>query len=245
MHIGVPILAQGDNFAVRCALDRLHHTLFQHRLAVFIGQCGFHRHLGKTKKVVFKHLGFHRQVVIGINRIGKALVGFQDELDAGFVQIHALGTDVFAAFHKAFAGVDQLYTPAALHRLALGQHPDIGGNAGVVKQVGGQLYNGFHKVLMDKIAANLGRTAARITGKQRGAVLDNCHSAGAGFQLFHAVEHKQHLTVRHGGQTGTETPVIAALGFGLHLRFLAFPVDAEGRVGNDIVKLIVAEGILA
>lgn len=42
---------------------------------------------------------------------------------------------------------------------------------------------------MDKVAANLGGTAAGIAGEQRGAVLDDRHTPGAFLQLLYAVEH--------------------------------------------------------
>ena len=132
-----------------------------------------------------------------------------------------------------------------MHGLALGQHPDVSGNAGIVEQVGGQLHNGFHKIPVDEVAADFRRTTAGIAGKQRGAVLDNGHAAGAVLQLFHAVEHKQHLSIRNGGQAGAEPTIIAEFRFGFHLRFLAFPVNTEGRVGDDIIELVAAERIIA
>ena len=98
---------------------------------------------------------------------------------------------------------------------------------------------------MDKVAANLGGTAAGIACKEGRTVLNDCHTPGAFLQLLYAVEHKQHLSVRDRRQTGTETAIITTLCLGFHLRFLSLPVNAEGRVGDYIVKFIAAERIIA
>ena len=98
---------------------------------------------------------------------------------------------------------------------------------------------------MDKIAANLGGTAAGIAREQRRTVLNDRHTPGAFLQLLYAVEHKQHLSVRNRRQAGTETAIITTLCFGFHLRFFTLPVNAEGRIRDHIVKFIAAERIIA
>ena len=46
------------------------------------------------------------------------------------------------------------------------------------------------------------------------------------------------------GETWTETAVKATLGFRLDLNLFTLPVDAERRIGNNVVKFITAESII-
>lgn len=162
-HVSVNVIGQGDDLAVGGTLDRQLFALLQQELAVGIGLCRLHRHLGKAEEIVLKNLGLHNKVVGGVDLIlVKALVGFEDQVDAGVIQIYTLGTNVLAAFDEALAGINELHPSAAAHGLALGQNPDVSGDASIVEQVSGQLHNGFHQIFVDKIAANLGGTAAGI-----------------------------------------------------------------------------------
>ena len=62
------------------------------------------------------------------------------------------------------AGVDQQHLALTLGRFVVRQHPDIGGDAGVVEHVGGQAW-GIEQVVFEDIAADLALAAARSTGK--------------------------------------------------------------------------------
>ena len=131
-----------------------------------------------------------------------------------------------------------------MHGLAFGQHPNICRDTRVVKQVGGQLNNGFYQIAFNDMAADFRCTGARITCEQGRSVLNDCHSAGAEFHLFHAVQHKQHLTIGDSRQTGTETTIKSLFSFCFNLGLFALPVDTEGRIGNDVVELIAGKGIV-
>ena len=60
-------------------------------------------------------------------------------------------------------GVDELdfaLPPGAC--FLIGQDPDIGGNAGVVKDVIGQSDDGFQQIIFQNVAADLGGAAAGV-----------------------------------------------------------------------------------
>jgi len=79
----------------------------------------------------------------------------------------ALGADGFAALFIAVGRVNELHLAAAVGGLVLAQHPDIGGNAGVHKLVGGKLDNGVQPIVFQDILADVAGAAPGITGKQR------------------------------------------------------------------------------
>ena len=143
--------------------------------------------------------------------------------------------------------VNELHLAAAVGGLVLAQHPDIGGNAGVHKLVGGKLNNGVQPIVFQDILTDIAGAASGITGKQRRAVLDDRHFA-ARRQLGQTVEHKKLLSVADFRQTGRKAPQLALGSFVLHCLLFPFPVDAEGRIGNAVPegearKLIVGERI--
>ncbi|MNL69600.1 hypothetical protein D3C87_1944800 [compost metagenome] len=55
----------------------------------------------------------------------------------------------------------------------VGQYADIGGDASVVKHVGGQGDNGLDQIILQQIAADLRLATARVAGKKRRAVNDD------------------------------------------------------------------------
>ena len=55
-------------------------------------------------------------------------------------------------------------------------------------------------------------------------------------QLGKTVQHKKLLTIADLGQTGGKTPHLAPGGFGFHRLLLPLPVNAEGRVGDDVLE---------
>ena len=115
----------------------------------------FNSHLGKAEELLVKYLGFHNQPVFPIGFIFKSGVGFQNQGNAAIIQIDPLGADVLAPLDKTLAGINELHLAAAVHRLAFGNDPDVGGDACVVEQIGGKLDDGIHQVSRDDILANL------------------------------------------------------------------------------------------
>lgn len=98
------------------------------------------------------------------------------------------------------------------------QQPDIGGDAGVIKQVVRQLDNRLEHVVFDKVATDIALATARIAGKQAGAVMHRGDSAAQrayrwGFHLVDHLHQEQQLTIAgaRGGITvfgSDHTPVI-------------------------------------
>ena len=78
-----------------------------------------------------------------------------------------------AAFFVEAGGVDELHLAAPGRGFAFAEQPDVGGDAGVVKDVVGQGYDGIEVVVFQDVAADLGGAAARVAGEEGGAVLDD------------------------------------------------------------------------
>ena len=140
-------------------------------------------------------------------------------------------------------GVDELHLPRAVGGLVLVQHPDISADAGVHKHIGAHLHDGVQPVVFQNVAADLAGAAARVAGEQGRAVLNDRHFAAVG-QLCEPVEHKELLPVGYFGQAGRKAAQLALLVLGLHGLLLPLPVDAEGRVGDDVLEGVAGELIL-
>ena len=132
-------------------------------------------------------------------------------------------------------------------RLILAEHPDVGGDAGVHEHIGGKLDDAVQPVVFQNILPDVAGPAAGIAAEQGRAVLDDRHFAFV-CQLGKTVQHKKLLTIADLGQTGRKTPHLAPRGFGFHCLLLPLPVDAEGRVGDDVLEgepgeLILRQGV--
>ena len=79
--------------------------------------------------------------------------------------------------------------PFPPRRFAVGEHPDVGGNAGVVKELFRQRDQRFEPVVLQNPAADLALAAAGIARKQRRAVHDNRDSRTAFIDRLHVREH--------------------------------------------------------
>ena len=82
-------------------------------------------------------------------------VGFDDQVSACLGNIHSLVTNGLAAGLIALAGINELHFPDVLRGLVLGDDPDVGGDAGIVETVVGELHNGIQPVVLDQVAADL------------------------------------------------------------------------------------------
>lgn len=175
-----------------------------------------------------------------------------DLVDVFIAEFFALAAQAFAHLLPHAAGVDQLDLVFAVLGLLVGDDPDISADAGIVEHVGRQADDGFQQIILEDIAADFAFPAARIAGKQGRTVKDDAEPAAAlfsGTHLGNQVHQEEQRAVADAGQTGAETPVEAVL-----LMFLfdfllnLFPFDAEGGIGEHVVKvlageLIVGEGV--
>ena len=133
------------------------------------------------------------------------------------------------------AGVNKLHLARTVGGLILAEHPDVGGDAGVHEHIGGKLDDAVQPVVFQNILPDVAGPAAGIAAEQGRAVLDNGHLAFV-CQLGKAVQHKKLLPIADLGQTGRKTPHLAAGSLGFHRLLLPLPVNAEGRVGDDVLE---------
>ena len=69
-------------------------------------------------------------------------------------------------------GVDELDLALAAVGLAVGEHPDVGGDASVVERVQRQRDDGFEPIILDDPPADIGFALAGVAREQRRAVVD-------------------------------------------------------------------------
>ena len=142
--ISVNVLHQRHIFGipqggVRHRLAPLHHDL-----AVFVPLRTLHYNFVVAELLTAENLALtvHAGLVPIHGIVPVFAVGLHDQFPAMVADVVALGTDGFAALFIAVGRVNELHLAAAVGGLVLAQHPDIGGNAGVHKLVGGKLDNG-------------------------------------------------------------------------------------------------------
>ena len=98
--------------------------------------------------------------------------------------------------------------------LAVGEDPDVGGDAGVVEHVGGQADDGLHQIVLQHVAADFALAAARAAGEQRRAVEHDAEAAAAVLGRAHLgeqVQQEQQRAVGDARQAGAEAAVEALL----------------------------------
>ena len=151
-------------------------------------------------------------------------------------------------FCQKLRGVDELHDALAVVGLAVGEHPDVGGDAGVVEHVGGQRDDGLDQVVLQHVAADLGLAGAGAAGEQRRAVEHDADAAAAVLGRAHLaeqVQQEQQRAVRHARQAGAEAAAVALL-----LVLVAdglldlLPLHAEGRVGQHVVEQLAEQAVV-
>ena len=233
----VNILHQRHIFGVTQAGVRHGLAALQEDVACLVPLGALHNDLVVAELHTLEHLALAVDAVfVAVHlAVGKLAVGGDDQLPAGIGDVVALGADALAAGFKAVAGVNELYLACTVGGLILTEHPDVGGDAGVHEHIGGKLDDAVQPVVFQNILPDVAGAAAGIAAEQRRAVLDNGHLALV-CQLGKAVQHKKLLTIADLGQTGRKTPHLAPGGLGFHRLLLPLPVDAEGRVGDDVLE---------
>ena len=137
---------------------------------------------------------------------------------------------------------------------AVGEHPDVGGDAGIVEEVQRQGDDGFEPVVLDDPAADIALALAGIAGEEGRAVVDLGDAAAEGRVVVHLRRHvgeEKHLAVAGAGDEGeflavvhdlearVAHAVLAAHGFKVFL-----PALAVGRVRHHEVELHRGEGVV-
>ena len=124
---------------------------------------------GRAQGTFDRHLGIAELGVVEDARLFGFLErqkGFEDAVDVGVGQFAVLLAHVLAQRPEPRGRVDQLHLAAPVARLAVGQHPDIGGDAGVVEHAQRQGDDGFQPVILDDPAPHIAFAAAGIAGEQ-------------------------------------------------------------------------------
>ena len=86
-------------------------------------------------------------------------------------------------------GVDELHLAPAVLGLAVGEHPDVGGDAGVVEHVQRQGDDGLQPVVLDDPAADVALALAGVAGEQRRAVVHLGDAAAERRVVLHLAQH--------------------------------------------------------
>ena len=167
--IGVNVLHQRHIFGVPQGGVRHRLAPLHHDLAVFVPLRTLHYDFVVAELLTAENLALtvHTGLVPIRGVVPVFAVGLHDQLPAMVADVVALGADGFAALLVAVGRVNELHLAAAVGRLVLAQHPDIGGNAGVHKLVGGKLDNGVQPIVFQNILADVAGAAPGIAGKQR------------------------------------------------------------------------------
>src|SRR5437588_766514 len=91
----------------------------------------------------------------------------------------AFVAQAFAHLYPEVCGIDELYLALSLHLLAIGEHPDVGGDAGVVKELLWHGYDDFKPVVLQYPAAYLALTTGSITCEEGRTIHDDGYTAAA------------------------------------------------------------------
>ena len=156
----------------------------------------------------------------------------------------ALVAEALAHLHEEPAPVDELYLPLPLRLLAVREHPDIGGDAGVVEKLIGQRHDRFQPVALDDPAADVALAAAGVAREQRRAVEDDGDAAATFPGELHLRQHvlqEQQRAVVDPRQACAEAPLVAQrVALSLDGVLLLLPLHAKGRIGQHVVERVLA-----
>src|SRR5262249_23737715 len=81
--------------------------------------------------------------------------------------------------------IDELHLALAMCWLAVGDYPDIGGDARVVEHIGRQADDGFEQIVLKYVAAYFTLTAARTSCEQRRAIEHDAEPTAAILRRSH------------------------------------------------------------
>ena len=151
--------------------------------------------------------------------------------------------------------VDQLHLAFPVIRFPVREHPDIGGDAGVVEHVERQSDDRLQPVVFDDPTTDVALPLAGIAGEKGTAVMDLGDPAAEGRVLLHLGElvgEKQHLTVagpRDQGIFGIARMIdqetrVAHILLATHACQVTFPALAVGWIGKHEVELVGRKSVV-
>ena len=151
-------------------------------------------------------------------------------------------------------GVDELDLALAVLGLAIGEHPDVGGDAGVVEHIERQGDDGFEPVVLDDPAADIALALPGVAGEERRAVVDLGDAAAERRVVVHLRGHvgqEEQLAVAGAGDEGQFLALVHHLEARVAHTVLAahrfevfLPALAVGRVGEHEVERLGRKGIV-
>ena len=146
-----------------------------------------------------------------------------------------------------------------MRRLAVAEHPDVGGDAGVVEHVERQGDDGLQPVVLDDPAADVALALPGVAGEERAAVVDLGDTAARRTALLilfrlHLAQHvgqEHHLAVAGTGDEGVvrvagvlhDEARVRDVGLAAHALQVALPALAVGRIREHEVELAGREGV--
>ena len=152
----------------------------------------------------------------------------------------ALVAEALLHLHPERAGVDELNLAFARLLFPVGEHPEVGGDAGVVEELLGQGDDGLQPVVLDDPAADFALAAAGVAGEEGRAVEDDGDAAAAVLRGAHLGQHvleEEKRAVVHArrarAEAAAEAERVALL---LDVALLLLPLHAEGRIGEHVVE---------
>ena len=180
--------------------------------------------------------------------------GATDALDVLRREFAVLLAEILAQRLEPLAGVDELQLALAVRGLFVGQHPDVGGDAGVVEKVERQCDDGLEPVVLDEPAADVAFALPRIASEQRAAVVhlgDATAECGLGIHLRGHVGEKEHLPVARAGDERQllalvhhlEARVAHAV-LATHRFEVLLPALAVRRIGKHEVEFLGRERVV-
>jgi hypothetical protein len=169
-------------------------------------------------------------------------------------QLAVLLAEVLAQRLEPLGGVDELHLAPAVLRLAVGQHPDVGGDAGVVEHVERQGDDGLQPVVLDDPAADVALALAGVAGEQRAAVVDLGDAAAERGVVLHLESMlarksiwpslERVISEYSGSPACSMTKRGSLIPLAAHALQVALPALAVGRIGEHEVELARREGVV-
>ena len=108
----------------------------------------------------------------GFRTLFKIKKGVENSVNIFLREFAVLFAEIFAKRLEPLGGIDKLKMALTVCRLAVGKHPDVGGDTGVVKEVERKGNNGFDPVVFDEPAADIAFALSGVTSKEGTAVMD-------------------------------------------------------------------------
>ncbi len=117
------------------------------------------------------------------------MLSVTDALDVVGGEFAVLPAKVLAERLELLRGVNELYVALVMFGLAVGEHPDVGGDAGVVEGVQRQGDDGFEPVVFDQPAADVALALPGVAGEGCRAMVDLGNAAARRCVVIHLRRH--------------------------------------------------------